>query len=99
MQIPVLVERVKRNGYRARGSEPFPVSARGSTREEALDKLRAKILSRLKKGKEVVGLELDVQPDSWMPFAGMFQGDPWIEDWKRSVKEYRQQVDSDPEAL
>ena len=28
MQIPVLVERVKGNGYRARGVEPFAVSAR-----------------------------------------------------------------------
>ncbi len=42
MQIPVLVERVKGNGYRARGVEPFAVSAKGSTREEALAKLRAK---------------------------------------------------------
>jgi hypothetical protein len=30
MQIPVLVERVKGNGYRARGTEPFAKSAKGS---------------------------------------------------------------------
>jgi hypothetical protein len=41
MQIPVLVERVKGNGYRARGTEPFAISAKGSTREEALAKLDA----------------------------------------------------------
>ena len=29
MQIPVLVERVKGNGYRVRGVEPFAVSAKG----------------------------------------------------------------------
>lgn len=99
MQIPVLVERVKGNGYRARGSEPFALSARGATREEALAKLRAKIQTRLKNGTEVVGLEIGQESDPWMEFAGMFKDDPWIADWKRSVEEYRQQIDNDPDAL
>jgi|SRR6516165_115813 len=99
MQIPVLVERVKGNGYRARGKEPFNVSARGATREEALAKLRAKIHARLKKGSEVVGLELADELHPWMEFAGMFKDDPWIEDWKRSIEEYRQKVEDDPDAL
>lgn len=54
MQIPVLVERVKGNGYRARGTEPFAVSAKGATRAQALGKLRAKIQAKLKKGLELV---------------------------------------------
>ena len=99
MQIPVLVEQVKGNGYRARGTEPFAVSAKGATREEALAKLRAKIHTRLKNGTEVVGLELGPQPDPWVELAGMFKDDPWIADWKRSVDEYRQKVDNDPDAL
>jgi predicted RNase H-like HicB family nuclease len=48
MQIPVLIEPVARNGYRARVLEPYAVSAKGATREEALAKLRAKIEKRLK---------------------------------------------------
>jgi predicted RNase H-like HicB family nuclease len=99
MQIPVLVERVKGNGYRARGKEPFAVSAKGATREEALAKLHAKIQTRLKNGTEIVGLEVGPQPDPWMEFAGMFKDDPWIDDWKRSIEEYRQKVDDDPDAL
>ena len=99
MQIPVLVERVKGNGYRARGTEPFAVSAKGATREEALAKLRAKIQARLKKGTEIVGLEIGPQPHPWMEFAGMFKDDPWIEDWKKSIEEYRQKVEDDPDAL
>jgi hypothetical protein len=98
MQIPVLIERIARNGYRARGVEPFAVSAKGATREEALAKLRAKIESRLKKGAELVGLEVGAPPDPWMAFAGMFKDDPWIEDWKRSVEEYRRKIDDDPDA-
>jgi predicted RNase H-like HicB family nuclease len=99
MQIAVLVERIKDNGYRARGAEPFPLSARGATREEALAKLREKIQTRLKKGTELVGLEVGPQPHPWMEFAGMFKDDPWIEDWKRSIEEYRQKVEEDPDYL
>jgi predicted RNase H-like HicB family nuclease len=97
MQIPVLVERVKGNGYRARGTEPFALSAKGSTREEALAKLHAKIQARLEKGVELVGLEVGPSPHPWMEFAGMFKDDPWIEDWVQSMAEYRQQVEDDPD--
>jgi hypothetical protein len=38
--------------------EPFAVSAKGATREEALAKLCAKIEKRLKNGAEIVGLEV-----------------------------------------
>ena len=99
MQIPVLVERVKGNGYRARGQKPFAVSARGATREEALAKLRAKIRARLKKGAEIVGLELDPQPHPLAEFAGMFKDDPLFEDWQKAMAEYRRQVDADPDYL
>ena len=67
MQIPVLVERVKGNGYRARGTEPFALSAKGSTREEALAKLHAKIQARLQKGVELVGLEVGPSPQPLDP--------------------------------
>ncbi len=63
MQIPVLIEPIAQNGYRARGMEPFAVSAEGATREEALSKLRAEIESRLAKGGEVVGLEIELSND------------------------------------
>jgi hypothetical protein len=96
MQIPVILERVKGNGYRARGKEPFAVSARGATREEALAKLRAKIHARLKNGTQVVALEIGPEPHPWLGFAGMFKDDPWIDDWVKSMAEYRQQVEDDP---
>jgi hypothetical protein len=97
MQIPVIVERVKGNGYRARGTEPFPVSAKGATRAQALGKLRAKIQAKLKKGLELVPLEIGGEPNPWLEFAGIFKDDPWIDDWVQSMAEYRQQVEDDPE--
>jgi|SRR5207237_45561 len=95
MQIPVLVERLKGNGYRARGKEPFVVSARGATRKEALAKLRAKIQARLKKGTELVALEIGPERHPWMEFAGMFKDDPWIDDWVQTMAKHRQQVEDD----
>jgi hypothetical protein len=98
MQLAVVVERMKGNGYRARGAEPFALSARGATREEALRKLREKIQARLKK-VELVGLEIGPEVNPWVEFAGMFKDDPMLDDWKKAIAEYRKQVDEDPDYL
>jgi predicted RNase H-like HicB family nuclease len=98
MRIPVLLKKTARNGYRAKGLEPFAVSAKGATREEALAKLRVKIEERLKKGEEeLVEIEVGTPVHPWMEFAGMFKGDPWIDDWKQSVEEYRKKVNEEDE--
>ncbi len=97
MQIPILVERIAGNGYRARGSEPFAVTAKGATREEALAKIRAKIQARLKEGTELVGLEVGPEANPWVEFAGMHKDDPMIDDWKKAMADYRKKVDEDPE--
>lgn len=99
MRIPVLLKRVKGNGFRARATEPFSVTAKASTREGALTKLRNKIQAQLKNGVELVGLEVGLPPNPWIEFAGMFKDDPWIEDWKKSIEEYRQKVEDDADAL
>ena len=39
MQIPVLIEPVAGNGFRAQGCEPFGLLAEGATRQAALEKL------------------------------------------------------------
>lgn len=96
MQIPVLVKRIKGNGYQAQGNEPFRVSARGATRKEALAKLRAKIEARLKNGTELVGLEVGAQPHPLAEFAGMFKDDPHFEDVLKIIAENRRKMDEDP---
>ena len=96
MQIPVIVERVKGNGYRARSAEPVAVSARGPTRAQAISKLREKIQSRLEKGTELIALELDPQHHPLAEFAGMFKDDPYFEDVLRIIAENRKRMDEDP---
>lgn len=98
MQIPVLIERIAGNGYRARGSEPFAISARGATREEALAKLRRRIQARLERGAELVGLEIGPEANPWIDFAGMYSADdPVVQDWKKAMAEYRRKTDEHPE--
>jgi len=80
----------------ARIDEPFAITAKGATREEALANLRTKIRTRLKDGTELVGLEVGAPPHPWMEFAGMFENDPRLDDWVESMAEYRKQVEKDP---
>ncbi len=93
MRVQVLVERVKGNGCRAVGTSPLSLSAKGSTRAEALAKLRTKIETRLNNGTELVSLHVGQSEHPWMKFAGMFADEPWIDDWVQSMAEYREHVE------
>jgi predicted RNase H-like HicB family nuclease len=93
MQIPILIEKVAENGYRARGGEPLALSADGASQEEALANLKEKLQARLDAGAVVVPLELPSQTHPLAEFAGMFKGDPLLKEWKKSMKAYRREVD------
>ena len=93
MQIPVLVEKVPGNGFRARGGEPFAFAADGATREEAVSKLRALIEDQLSRGTQVVALDLSRSNDKWRPLAGMLADDPLFDEWQAAIEEYRSKVD------
>lgn len=95
MQIPVLIEPIAGNGYRARGGEPLAVVVEARTREEALAKLQEHLQARLRNGAEIVPLETAPQPHPLARFVGMFQGDPLLKHWKKSMAEYRGQIDQD----
>jgi hypothetical protein len=95
MQIPILIEPIAGNGYRARGGEPLAVVVEAPTREEALAKLREQLQARLRDGAEIVPLETAPQPHPLAKFVGMFKDDPLIKGWKKSMAEYRREVDKD----
>jgi hypothetical protein len=96
MQIPILIEPIAGNGYRARGGEPLPLSADGPTREAALAKLKEQLEARLGAGAEIVPLEVSAGPHPLAEFVGMFKDDPRIEGWKRSMATYRRKMDQKP---
>lgn len=97
MQIPVLIEMIAGNGFRARGGEPLPLVVEAPTREEALAKLRAACQARLQNGTEIISLDLTPANHPWLEFAGMFKNDPLVEEWKQAMAEYRLKVEEDPD--
>ena len=99
MQIPVLVERIDANGYRARGGEPLPLMAEGATEAEALAKLREMIESRIAAGAQLVQLEVGTKQHPFDKFAGMWKDNPFLDDWVKAIEEYRREVDEDPDYL
>lgn len=95
MQIPILIEPIAGNGYRAQGGEPLALTAEGATQEEALAKLKEMLQARLSRGAVVVPLDLPAQTHPLAEFAGMFKDDPLIKEWKKSMKAYRRKRDKD----
>ena len=89
MEIAVLIEPVPGKGYRARGGEPFALEAEGSTKEEALRRLRELISSRIEGGAELVSLNVPAGENPWVSFAGMFKDDPLFDDWQDAIAERR----------
>jgi hypothetical protein len=95
VQIPILIERINGNGYRARGGEPLGLSAEADTREGALAALREQLRQRLNGDAEMVSLEVAEEPHPLVRFAGMFKNDPMFESWQKSIAKYRREVDAD----
>ncbi len=96
MQIAVLVEPIANNGYRARGAEPFALSAEGATREEALAKFKNQLADRLRAGAVLVPVDVPTEPHPLAAFAGMFKEDPDFKEVQDIIAENRRRMDEDP---
>ncbi len=94
MEIPVFVEPVAGNGYRA---ETCGLSADGATREEALSSLNRLLQERVKAGAQIVPLQVPWPEPPWAEFRGFLRGDPMFEAWKQAMADYRRQMDEDPD--
>jgi hypothetical protein len=96
MEIPVLIEPVPGNGFRARGGEPLALCAEGATREEAIQKLRALVQGRLANGAQLVPLEVPSSENPWVTMAGMFKDNPLFAEVVEIMAEQRRQAEEDP---
>jgi predicted RNase H-like HicB family nuclease len=95
MQIPVLIEPVAGNGFRATGGEPFALTGEGATPEEALGKLKQSLQGRLDAGARIVSVQVPSSDHPWLPFAGMFhEDDPLVQQWREIMAEAREADDS-----
>jgi hypothetical protein len=98
MKIPVLVEPIADDGFRATCGPPFGVSAEGTTRDEALARLREEIDRRMAEGAYVVPLEITTTEEKpWIWGIGMFRDNPLFDEWQAAIEEYRRKVDEEEE--
>ena len=94
MEIPILVEPVSDNGFRATSGGPLGLEIEAPTRVEAIEQLRELIDRRIAAGAEIVGMEIGNSKHSLAPFAGMLKDDPLLQPWKDAIAEYRAQTGS-----
>ena len=94
MEIPIIVEPIGENGFRASSGGLWELEIEAPTREEAIQKLRELIDRRLDAGAEVLGLEIPSRAHPLARFAGMLRDDPLLQSWKDAMGEYRRQTEN-----
>ena len=99
MKVEVVLEALDNNRYRASVSRPFELSAEATTREATLTALKEQLDAKL---KQVEVLELDVgtpaeQP--WTTLVGTWKDHPDMDEVLENMREYRRQVNADPNRL
>ncbi len=97
MRIAVLIESVPGNGFRARGGEPLALSAEGTTRDEAIARLKSLIADRLAVGAELFSLDVETMEHPLAPVPGWSQDDPLLDEWQEAIENYRRRVENDPD--
>jgi hypothetical protein len=96
MEIPILIEPIAGNGYRARG-ESLALTADGPTPEAALARLKEQLHARINTGVSIVPLQIPDAPHPLAEFAGMFKDDPDFQEVVEIVAENRRKMDADPD--
>jgi hypothetical protein len=100
MDVSVMLEQVKGNGYRATALVPTPLVAEASTRDEAVDKIRTLIGERLT-GAELIQVEVPGTANSnpWLAIAGTWRDHPDVDEVMENIQAYRHDMDADPDRL
>ncbi len=89
MEIPVLVEPLNGEGFRASTGAPLALSVEAPSEAEALRSLQATLQSRLAQGGRVVPLTVAEPTHPFAAFAGMFADDPDFRDVVAIMQERR----------
>jgi hypothetical protein len=101
VEVPVIVEPVSGDGYRATGAGGLSLglSAEGATAAEAIDRLADQIRMRVNAGAKLAEVSVAASAAPWRQDAGYLHDDPLYEPWRAAMEEYRRHLDEDPEAL
>lgn len=100
MKIPILIERIANNGFRATSGSPLEVSGQGATQEEALVRLREAIDRRMTEGTVVVPVEIaTAEENPWIAMAGIYRDDPLFDEWQEAIAENRRKFDDEEDNI
>jgi predicted RNase H-like HicB family nuclease len=96
MNFDVILLKNTNNGYSARPVLWPDSIAHGTTKEEALAKVRDMILDLFSQA-QIVQVEVDIPSTAadnpWLSKAGTFANDPTWDDFLQAMADYRQQLD------
>ena len=100
MDIPILLEPLPADGYRATSLLPTRLSVEAASREEALRQVTRLVHEQLAHS-EVVHLNVPLAGEShpWRSLAGTWKDHPDIDEFDQHLSDYRRQVDADPNRL
>jgi len=100
VQIPVIIEAVDDNGYRATGAGGLSVglTAEGASAKEAADLLAEQVRTRVAAGAQLADLEVATSAP-WKQDAGYLRDEPLFEAWCDAMRENRRKLDEDPDGL
>ena len=98
MEITVLMEPGEGNRYRATSLSLPGFVSEGASREEALARLRQLIRDQLAHA-EIAKIEVQLpgKPHPWMAFAGTWKDRPDLAEFEQNIRDYRRQIDADPD--
>jgi predicted RNase H-like HicB family nuclease len=100
MDVTVLLEALPTDGFRATSLTPKGFMAEAQTREAALTDLGEQVRKHLASG-ELVQLRVPLPNEAhpWNFLAGTWKDHPDALEIEQDLKEYRRQVDADPDRL
>jgi hypothetical protein len=100
MNIPVFVEPIENDGFRATGGPGLDFVSEGATLDEALGRFRAEIERRIAAAAVLVNLEVGTTDENpWVQCAGSLKDDPLFDAWQQEIVDYRREIDESPDDL
>ncbi len=91
MQIPVVIERLSGNRFRAKSATAQLFAVEGDSAEESLQLWRERFAAVLPADAEVDPVASNEHPLA--RFAGDLKDDPLFDDWQAAIEEFRRQRD------
>lgn len=90
MELPVLIEPIAENGFRAKLGEPFNLVGEGATRQQAMLRLHELLDQRLTSGLEITSISVGNGKPAVAIHGGIWnENDPDVQEWLRTIEENR----------